>query len=833
MPEIPQRLRSALNHRYPIERELGSGGMATVYLGRDLKHDRPVAVKVLHEEYAAGLGADRFLREIDIAAKLTHPHILPLYDSGDAEGYLYYVMPYVEGESLRQRIVREQELPIEEAIQIARQVADALSHAHKQGVIHRDIKPENILLEEGEAVVADFGVARALSAAAGDGLTGTGFVVGTPRYMSPEQATGDRELDARTDIYALGCVLHEMLTGDPPFTGHTPQAVIARHVMETLPSLRVVRPAVPTWLEHVVHTALAKAPADRFATAEAFSQALAAQAEPRLGLRRRVLRGWRRKLGVGVGIAAASATIYFGSRALELRVERGRQLPIDSASLFDPSRVAVLYFDDYSEGQELGYLRAGFTRQLIHELDGVETLDVISFNGVKPYRDTKITLDSLAQVLTVGSIVGGSLTRSGDSLRVHVELTDAATAELLASTELQRPLGELFALQDDIASEVSRFLRERLGTAIRLRERLAGANSVEAWQLTQKAQQVLEDYRTLEVKEGDTATAHSVLKRAMGLLAQAEALDPRWAEPMVRQGWVAQKLARLLSEVPGQHDPSSLAEGLRHAERALKLNGRDATALELRGTLRYCLARSSADPAHAGRLLESAETDLRAAVAEDPALASAWSTLSRLLHEAKGEFDEARRAADRAFEEDEFLEVDAEYLAVLANLALDARDYEEALEWAKRGQRRFPDRVDFRAAELIVYTMADGPAPDLEHVWRLFGLIQNLTPPADADYHVPDAALQVAAVLARAGLQDSARALLERTRAAASDSLLAYLSYTEAHTRLRLGERDEALQALALYLKHRPDWATYIAADPWFRELRDDPRFKQLVGATE
>jgi eukaryotic-like serine/threonine-protein kinase len=228
LPDRLMRVQAALTDRYRVEREVGAGGMATVYLAQDLKHHRKVAVKVLRAEVAAVLGPERFLREIAIAARLHHPHILPLYDSGRAEEFLFYVMPYVEGQSLRDRLTRERQLPLDDALQIAREVADALSFAHSQGVVHRDIKPENILLESGHAVVADFGIARAISAAGSERLTETGIALGTPAYMSPEQAFGEAHLDGRSDIYALGCVVYEMLGGDPPFTGSSAQAILAR-----------------------------------------------------------------------------------------------------------------------------------------------------------------------------------------------------------------------------------------------------------------------------------------------------------------------------------------------------------------------------------------------------------------------------------------------------------------------------------------------------------------------------------------------------------------------------------------------------------------------------
>src|SRR5438067_9292308 len=306
MPDLEERLKAALADRYALARELGRGGMAVVFLARDLRHDRPVAIKVLRQEIAAALGAERFLREIQIAAKLHHPHILPLYDSGAAGELLYYVMPYVEGESLRQRLEREKQLPVEEALAIARQVAGALAYAHRNDVVHRDIKPENILLESGEAVVADFGIARAITAAGGDQLTQTGIAIGTPLYMSPEQGAGGEGLDGRSDVYSLACVLYEMLAGHPPFAGGTAQAILARHSVDPVPPLRTARATVPTAVERALARALAKLPADRYATALQFAEALGGPipaAPSASGGSRRLRAAW----SVGLALAALGA----------------------------------------------------------------------------------------------------------------------------------------------------------------------------------------------------------------------------------------------------------------------------------------------------------------------------------------------------------------------------------------------------------------------------------------------------------------------------------------------------------------------------------------------
>ena len=267
-------LAVALSDRYRIERELGQGGMATVYLGHDLKHDRDVAIKVLHPDLGAALGGERFLTEIRTTARLQHPHILPLLDSGAADGFLYYVMPYVTGETLRARLERERQLPIEDALRIAREVADALGAAHHIGVIHRDIKPENILLQGGHALVADFGIALAVQQAGGQRMTQTGLSLGTPQYMSPEQAMGEKAVDPRSDIYALGAVTYEMLVGEPPFTGTSVQTIVAKVLTEKPIAPRALRDTVPAGVEHAILKALAKLPADRYATADKFSEAL-------------------------------------------------------------------------------------------------------------------------------------------------------------------------------------------------------------------------------------------------------------------------------------------------------------------------------------------------------------------------------------------------------------------------------------------------------------------------------------------------------------------------------------------------------------------------------
>ena len=337
MTDVLTRLAASLADRYEVQRELGAGGMATVYRAVDLKHQRDVAIKVLHPELGAALGSERFLSEIRTTARLQHPHVLPLLDSGEADGLLYYVMPLVTGETLRHRLEREQQLPIDDAISIAREVADALGYAHGLGVIHRDIKPENILLRDGHALVADFGIALAVQTAGGARMTQTGLSLGTPQYMSPEQAMGERTIDGRSDLYALGAVTYEMLAGEPPFTGPNVQAIVARLLAEEPRSLAVQRRAVPAGVEHAVMRALEKLPADRYARAADFAAALLADAPASVRAGGRALRKPSSRIWpmVAVGAAMLAAGVGLG-RALAKPAavtEPARQLAIDLAGL--------------------------------------------------------------------------------------------------------------------------------------------------------------------------------------------------------------------------------------------------------------------------------------------------------------------------------------------------------------------------------------------------------------------------------------------------------------------------------------------------------------------
>ena len=450
MTELLERLRNAVGDRYSVERELGRGGMATVFAALDRKHQRQVAIKVLTPELAAQIGPDRFLREIEIAAGLRHPHILPLFDSGNANGLLYYVMPLVEGESLRDRLTRERQLPVLDAVRIADQVASALAYAHSRGVIHRDIKPENILLESGQAVVADFGIARAVDAAGGR-LTETGMAVGTPAYMSPEQALGEGSIDARSDIYALGIVTYEMLAGDPPFTGPTAQAIVSRRLTEAVPSLRLRRETTPLSVEIAVTKALARAPADRFATATQFAEAMADQGAAvvpvTLAPPRRLVSGWR-----WVALLAGGMVIVAGLAAVLRRTPTPK---------LDLSLLAVAPFDVLDP--RLALWREGLVDILSRSLDGAGPLKTVSPTVVMHRWTGRATRDDalrLAHRAGAGLAVFGALVPGGkDSVSLQVSLLDAATEKVLAEVELR----DLSERMDRLADSLTVALLRELG----------------------------------------------------------------------------------------------------------------------------------------------------------------------------------------------------------------------------------------------------------------------------------------------------------------------------------------------------------------------------------
>ena len=832
-------LGAALADQYELIKEAGRGGMATVYQARDLKHDRDVAIKVLHRDLGASIGPDRFLREIKVAANLQHPNILPLFDSGQAAGLLYYVMPFVEGESLADRLESEGQLSVEFAVQVTREVAEALDHAHKHGIIHRDIKPDNVMLVGKHATVADFGISRAVEAGQGESLTQTGMAVGTPLYMSPEQAAGEK-IDGRADIYSLGCMLYELLAGEPPFTGKTPSAIMARHAMEDLPDIRIVRPTVPDELQDAIDQATAKTPADRYATAGEFAESLGeAQlivSSERLTARRTAQRRThppkRTKKATSRGVLlGAAAVAVLAIAAWRLWPAPGSTVGAMEVTGLDPTGVAVLYFDDLSPGGDYQFVADGLTEGLIEKLSQVRALDVISRNGVAPYRGGEISRDSIARALSVGSLIVGSVERVGDRLSVTTRLLDGGSGAEIGRSGFEISGDDLVAVQDSVAQQVSLILRERLGEEVRLREQRAGSRNAEAVSLLLLGERLRKDAEAL-VEIDSVDAGFITFDRADSVLAVAELADPNWASPVALRSEIAYRRSRLAD---GQRDMFNWIDvGLGHANRALALDPNDPSALETRGTLQYWayLIDKEPDPAESQKLLDAAQVDLERAVELDPGLASAFATLSHLYYQTDDGTTSVVLAASRAYQEDAYLTSAAVILNRLFLGHYDLQEFSQAQRWCTVAAERFPDDFRFKKCRLWLMTTPAGQ-PNVDEAWRTWSELVPLVPLPDREYEERWAKMIVGGILAQAGLPDSARSVLLAARPTPDFDPLRELAWLEAYIRVILGDNDEAIELLKAFLVANPQDEPEADARIywWWRDLEDHPRFGQVRAA--
>ena len=545
--DLLARLQAGLAGRYRIERELARGRTATVFLAHDMKHDRQVALKVLHTELAAAVGPERFVREIQFAARLDHPHIVALHDSGEAHGLLYFVMPYVAGESLRDRLDREAQLPIAEALSIAGDVADALGYAHSLGVVHRDIKPENILLADGRALVTDFGIARAINAAGSDRLTETGIALGTPAYMSPEQGTEEGGVDGRSDLYALGCVVYEMLTGAPPFTGPTAQAILARHAVDPVAPIRTVRDTVSEGVERAVLKALAKVPADRYPSAAAFAHALTVP-----GLPVRVPRTRKARLVIGASLSAVAALALLVG--FNLGGWRGRASANGGATWL--RSIAVLPLDNLSRDSMQDAFADGMTTALITDLGRIRALRVIAKRAVIPFKGSALPAHLIAESLHADVLVEGGIERSGDRFRLDLQLIDAASGSQLWADRFEDATQNRFSVQDTASRSVVAALNVPLTAAESQTLRTPPTSNLEAYDFFLRGK-----IRVRHETRADDSIAIALLQRAV-------ALDPSFA---VAHAW----LARAYTLRVAQFDPrdSAALEGAFLAtEKAFQLN---------------------------------------------------------------------------------------------------------------------------------------------------------------------------------------------------------------------------------------------------------------------
>ena len=888
MADLRAQIQEGLSGSYALERELGHGGMATVFLARDLKHDRPVALKVLHPELAASMGPERFQREIRLAARLQHPHILTVLDSGtvgrdSGSQRLWFTMPFVEGESLRERIRRERQLPVEEAVRIAREAAQALQYAHEQGIIHRDIKPENLLLtRDGNTLVADFGIARALGAAGDDRLTETGLAVGTPAYMSPEQAAGDKGLDARTDVYSLAAVLYEMLAGQPPYVGATTQALMVKRLTEPPPSIRAVRQNVSEGMDLAIRKALAPVPADRFGSAAELARALtpaadttvtaAQQPRPTTAEVRAAARSHRPRsamilvLGFVLGLG-----VLFGW------LRRHGAAPEGEGGV---KRLAVLPFDNLGSAED-EYFADGVTDEIRGKLAGIEGLQVTASRSAAEYKKSTKDLATIARELGVDYLLVGKVRwekgEPGKSrVRVSPELIQVATGSTQWEQPFEASLTDVFKVQADVAGQVARALDVALGQP--QREALAEQPTANA--------AAYDAYLKGEAASNQLGTGDPLeLRAALGYYEQAVALDSGFAE-----AWAVLSRANSLLYFNGTPSPERARRAKEAADRALQL-----TPNHFRGHLALGDYYTAVPPLDYGAALREYEAGLRLAPKDVDLVASA-----ALMELSTGRWEEAQRHLTQA------QALDPRSLLVARRLSytlLRLRRYPEAHAACDRALALDPANPQLLLNKVMTY-LAQGDTEGAQQVIRgakgpvsptalaayfgnyydlywvlpsdLQALLLRLTPSAFDDraawaivlaqtYHLQgdnvrsriyadtarlafeerlrgapdDAQSTVIRGLALAYLGRKAEAVADGEKAVALMPVSAdaytgpYIQHQLVRIYLLVGEPEKALDRLEPLLKVpyylSPGW---LRIDPTFDPLRKHPRFRKLVEGT-
>ena len=819
MDDQSDRLAAALADRYRIERKAGQGGMATVYLAHDLKHHRKVAVKVLKPELAAVLGAERFLGEIEVTASLQHPNLLPLFDSGEAGGLLYYVMPFIEGETLRARLEREGQLSVDETVRLVTLLAGALEYAHAHGVIHRDLKPENILLQSGQPVIADFGIALAVAQAGGSRVTETGLSLGTPHYMSPEQAAGARDLDARSDQYALAAVTYELLAGEPPHTGPTAQAVVARLMTEQARSLRATRPGVPEAVDLAVGRALAKSPADRFDTVTAFAAALTRPAGPTPGPSGR--RAPRRLLLPATGLAIGLAV--FGVS----RLRDGRQ-PAGGGSSDNLRVVAVLPFRNISQDTAQGYFSAGMTEEIANQLSRVAALRVLGRAATAQYDAAEDRLQRMSRELGVGSVVDGSVRLAGGRVRIAVELTNARTGQSLWSEQYDRQLSDLFAVQDDVAHKVTAALRATLTATEAKRVAHVPTTNMAAYQLYLRALDLTPSRRSENVSRGellrqairmDSAFAAAVAQLARNHMFRSVAGERAYTD----SGFIAARKAIAL-------DPE-LADGW------FALGDLESITLRLSDARRSYLKALELNPSHGGAMADLANVYValgRFDEALDWALRNQQLNPNQLhgpYHVALPliQLDDDSATARFLLSAERRMPTELRVQGMLAWLELRRGADRAALERARRLVRNEPDDTEGPPilAELAVVT-GDAEAE------RLIEPLARQDPKAAGQMFPESLRSLHALTLHRRGETRRAAELWRESETAARRSLEAGAEGYAAPMELAAisaieGRTDEALDWLER--GYRAGWkdARFLDLDPFFAPVRREPRYLSLT----
>ncbi|MDX2207807.1 MAG: protein kinase [Gemmatimonadales bacterium] len=876
-PGVPQRtmptgafevskVRTALADRYKILRILGEGGMATVYLAEDLKHKREVAVKVMRPELSETLGAERFLREVEIAAKLSHPNILPVYDSGTAQGVLYYVMPVVEGESLPARIKREKQLPVEEALRLAREVAEAMAYAHARGFVHRDIKPANILISAGHALVADFGIARAME---GDGqsITQTGLAIGTPQYMSPEQASGATDLDGRSDIYALGCVLYEMIAGEPPFTGPTVQAVIMRSMTEAPRPLEQTRTSLPPAVGAVVTRALAKSPADRYANAGAMVTALvAAERDTQSGFTTAppAARGGFKPWQIGVAAAAVLAIGALGVKAFG----GGNDT---AATAMVAKRIAVLPFQHIGADED-AYLADGIVDELRGKLSRLGNVTVIASTSADQYRGTTKTGPEIARELRVDQVLTGKVQWAGGAaggrrVRVSAEMVDGKTGQITWTETFDADLTDVFAMQSQLATRVA----GALGTAISRTDALASGppptENAAAYDLYLRAQAAP---RTM-----------NGARTAVDFLEQAVVLDSTFADAWVL---LSTRLSRLYDA--GTRDPVTGRRAKEALDRALRL-APNLSSAHRAASLYYAAVEPDVersdramnralelDPDNAELLAFSADEDFRAerydvvfkklsrARELDPLSESVLTTLIRTLvnlnrleearrvgeelmalqpqswgaiqwltgvHEVSGDLDRARAVFQEAVKDKPITQVLVQFSGFNEQAFLFNEEQREML--FRLTPAAFDNDRAWWGQSLSIAARQQG---DMVRA-RAYADSSLATSKQQSDANPDDPQLRAlyAVMLAYAGR--TAEAIVEADRAVSSaregdNSNGPYARVQRIRVLMAAGETDKAIDGVEDLLQ-RQYYVTrgYLKVDPTYAPLKGNPRFERLL----
>lgn len=826
---------------YAVADILGAGGMAVVYKARDLRSPRAVAIKVLRQEIAQAIGTERFLREIAVTAGFNHPHILPLLDSGqtvDSAGRacLYYVMPLATGETLAERIAREQQLSVSDALRLTRDILDALQYAHEHGVIHRDIKPANVLLSGGHGVVADFGVARPLpgSVAAGiaaESLTQIGLVVGTPTYMSPEQALGETDIDERSDIYATGCVLYEMLVGVPPFDGRQGESMVTRKLNEEYEPATTRRTGISTAIDAVIAKALRPRANDRYASVAEFHRAVAAleqHTDPTAVTSAFHIPRRYRGLATSAALAAAAVMV--------LIVWLARSPNASPPPGSDRTRVAVLPFERLATDSSLDLVASTLTSDLIDALAQFPALTVISKNGVGQFAGPEARIDSVARALNVGSVVAGDIRHIGDSVRVTVRLVDGMTGAQLASADASGARRDVLMVRSGLIESVTNFLREQIGREISASERREVTNA-EAWELLARARQLADDERLrwTSLSAENRVTRYA---QADSLLLRAITLDPKWTAPMLFRGSLrllrasAEEQAAFTSPPTGGDVAASATilrrDAVRIADDVLARVKGDANALYLRGRARLALWRT-AQPEAPDSLRAAAEADLRTVVTRRKDHADAWNDLSLLL-QMTGDYAEAKTAAENALKADAFLKSAPAVVSRVFFTSLASGNVADARRWCQSGREKYPTDPRFWMCDLTILGWTGNSADDVQRAWQALDASERRDSANILASGWGTRRLLVAAVVARAGLSDSAEAIVRQVRSALPTGAVSdQVDYGESHVHTILGHPDRAIELLERYLRTNPALRGQVRRSLWFAPLANHPKFLAIT----